>query len=249
MSGNTSPTPDMTFSGGVQYPLSLVATLSGDIYVDNGVSFSKINKWTINSTNTSYMVMTITEECYSMFVDMTNTLYCAMTFNHRIAKKWLIDNTTTLTVAAGDGGTGTGSTNLYYPAGVFVDLSLNLYVGDCGNDRIQKFALGQMSGTTIAGNGAPGTFTFDCPNAVVLDANGYLFVTDNYNSRLIGSGPYGYRCLFGCIGGGGLSSGQLYTPRQFSFDSYGNFYVADQLNHRIQKFVLASNSCSKNSIR
>lgn len=239
-----STTPYRTVSGGLSSPMSVFATLSGDIYVDNGISYSRIDKWSTIS-NTSVTVMSITEECYSMFVDISNTLYCAMTFNHRIAKKWLQDNGTTLTVAAGDGGTAAVATSLYYPAGVFVDINFNMYVGDCGNDRIQMFALGQMAATTVAGNGAPGTFTFDCPNAVTLDANGYLFITDNYNHRLIGSGPYGYRCLFGCTQVAGSSASQLYYPRTFSFDSYGNFFVADEVNGRIQKFILASNSCSK----
>ncbi len=106
------------------------------------------------------------------------------------------------------------------------------------------FPLGQMNAITVAGNGAPGTITLYCPNAIAFDANGYLFIGDSYNHRIIGSGPYGFRCLFGCSGVGS-GSHQLYYPRQMSFDSYGNLFVADQYNYRIQKFILASNSCSE----
>ncbi|CAF4380599.1 unnamed protein product, partial [Adineta steineri] len=73
---------------------------------------------------------------------------------------------------------------------------------------------------------------------------GYLYISDCYDNRIIGSGPYGFRCLFGCTSVAGSSSNQLNYPRTFSFDSYGNLYVADQNNNRIQKFILASNSCS-----
>ncbi|CAF1202925.1 unnamed protein product [Adineta steineri] len=234
--------PNQILSGGLSSPLSLFTTLSGDIYVDNGVSYSRVDKWPANS-NSSVVAMQITEECYSMFVDMSNTLYCAMTFSHRIAKKYLNDNGTTLVSAAGTGTAGGAVDQLYYPAGIHVDKKFNLYVGDCGNNRVQMFGFGQLSATTVAGSGASWTITLSCPNAVTLDANGYLFITDNYNSRVIGSGPFGFRCLFGCTGAGSSAS-QLNAPRTFSFDSYGNLFVADENNNRIQKFILASNSCS-----
>ncbi|CAF3980133.1 unnamed protein product [Rotaria sp. Silwood2] len=235
--------PDKIISGAASFPLSLFATLSDDIYIDNGVSYSRIDKWPRNS-NSSVITMTIVEECYSIFVDISNTIYCAMTFYHQIAKKWLNNNGTTLTVAAGTGAAGGASNQLYYPAGIFVDVNFNLYVGDCGNDRVQMFSLGQVNGIAIAGAGAPGTITLDCPHAITFDANGYLFIVDHYNHRIVGSGPYGFRCLFGCTTIPGSAPSQLYYPRTFGFDSYGNLFVAEQYNHRIHKFILASNSCS-----
>lgn len=236
--------PDRTISGGMSSPLSLFATLSGDIYVDNGVSYARVDKWPKGS-NTSVVLMTIIEECYAVFVDISNTFYCAMTFYHQIAKKWLNDNRTTLTVAAGTGAAGSTAYQVYYPTGLFVDVNFNLYVADCGNNRIQMFPLGQKNAITIAGNGAPGTVTLSCPNAITFDANGYLFIGDNYNSRIIGSSQFGFRCLFGCTGVAGSAANQLNYPRNLNFDSYGNLFVADQFNNRIQKFILASNSCSK----
>ncbi len=219
--------------------------MSGDVYVDNGASNNQLDKWPFN-TNSSVNVMTINSECYNIFVDMSNTIYCSMTFYHQIGKKWLNDNGTTLTAAAGVAGAAGSSANyLYYPVGIYVDVNFNLYVGDCGNDRIQVFSLGQMTATTIVGNGAPGTITLNCPNSIIFDANGYIYITDNYNHRLIGSGPFGFRCLFGCTEVAGSAPSQLYYPRTLSFDSYGNLFVADQDNYRIQKFILASNSCSK----
>ncbi|UJR09075.1 hypothetical protein I4U23_013322 [Adineta vaga] len=235
--------PDRNLTGGMDGSLSIFATLSGDIYLDNGLSYGRVDKWGPSSTS-GISAMTITAQCYDLFVDTTNTLYCSMTGSHRVAKKWLSNNDTTNTIAAGTGGASSAASDLYYPCGIYVDYQFNLYVGDCGNDRIQMFPLGQMNAITIAGNGAPGTFTFDCPNDIAFDGNGYLFVTDNYNNRLIGSGPYGFRCLFGCTKVAGSSSSQLNSPREFSFDSYGNIFVADQVNYRVQKFLLASNSCS-----
>ena len=238
--------PNRNLTGGLADPWSVIASNAGAVYVDNGITYFRVDVWLPNSS-TSSIVMTVPEECYSLFIDTNNHIYCAATVNHAVVKKWLGDNATLSTRIAGTGVAGSTAEMLYYPAGVFVDLNFNLYVGDCGNDRIQKFPFGQTTGITVAGVGAPNTATFDCPNAVILDANGYIFFTSNYNNRVYGQGPFGFQCLFGCSSGGGSAANQLNSPRQISFDSYGNLFVADQLNSRIQKFLLVSNSCSKSA--
>jgi DNA-binding beta-propeller fold protein YncE len=131
---------------------------------------------------------------------------------------------------------------LYNPQGIFVDSNLNLYVADFSNNRIQFFLAGQLSGTTIAGNGV--SISLYGPSGITLDADGYLFTVDCSNSRVVGSGPNGFRCLVGCSGYGSASD-QLWNPQGLSFDSYGNMFVTDGSNYRIQKFFLATNSCGK----
>ncbi|CAF1566718.1 unnamed protein product, partial [Adineta ricciae] len=239
--GSTTITRNLTYV--LDGPLSLFATRSGDLYVDNGLSYARVDKWGPNDTISTVSISN-TVQCCDLFVDISNNLYCSLTAWHKVAKKWLGTNDTTKTIVAGTGGYSAAATDLYYPCGIYVDYQFNLYIGDCGNDRIQKFALGQTSATTIAGNGAPGTITLDCPNDIAFDANGYLFITDNYNNRLIGSGPFGFRCLLGCTKVAGSLASQLYSPRTFSFDTYGNIYIADQANLRVQKLLLATNSCT-----
>lgn len=238
-----SSTPYKNFSGNIGSSYSVFTTLSGDIYVDNDVSYGRVDKWTLDGNN-SVTIMSIAQPCYSLFIDISNTLYCAMYSSHQIVKKWLLDNGNTTTVIAGTGTAGSASNQLNSPAGIFVDLNFNLYIGDCGNDRIQMYLFGQMNGSTIVGSTVTGTIALNCPNAIIMDANGYLFISDTYNSRIIASGPYGFRCIVGCSGSG-TSASQLNYPRQFNFDTYGNLFVVDQQNDRIQKFLLASNSCSK----
>jgi tripartite motif-containing protein 71 len=118
-------------------------------------------------------------------------------------------------------------------------------VADYGNDRIQFFQPNQLNGSTLAGSGAPGTITLHGPIDVVLDADGYMYIVDSLNNRIIGSGPNGFRCVCGCTGTSGPASYQLNVPRSLSFDSYGNLIIADTNNNRIQKFSLATNSCGK----
>ena len=117
--------------------------------------------------------------------------------------------------------------DLNSPRGIFVNTNFSLYVADSGNNRIQYFISGQSSGTTVAGNGASGTITLSSPFAVVLDGDGYLFIADTNNNRIVGSGPYGFRCVAGCSRMNGSAPDQLGTPYMLSFDGYGNIYVTD----------------------
>jgi hypothetical protein len=135
---------------------------------------------------------------------------------------------------------------LHSPYGIFVTITLDLYVADCTNDRAQLFLSGRMNATTVAVNGTSGAMVLDCPTGIMLDANGYLFIIDHFRSRILGSGPSGFRCVAGCSGAGSGSQ-QLSNPMAMSFDREGNLFVTDRDNNRIQKFLLSSNSCSESS--
>lgn len=237
-------TTGRNLTGDLADPWSVIATNDGTVYVDNGALNGRVDVWLLNSS-TSRVVMNVPGACHSLFIDISNHIYCSATHAHQVVKKWLSDNSNSSIRIAGTGFSGSSAEMLNNPSGVFVDMNYDLYVGDCGNDRVQKFPFGQATAITVAGNGAPNTATFDCPNAVILDARGYLFFTSNNNDRIYGQGPFGFRCLFGCSSVDGSGENQLNSPHQISFDSYGNLFVADELNNRIQKFLLVSNSCSK----
>src|SRR5207244_2151424 len=105
----------------------------------------------------------------------------------------------------------------------FVDINLDLYVADCGNDRVQLFHSGQLNGITVAGNGSIENISIACPTAIVLDADKHLFIVDQNNHRIVELGPNISRCLVGCSGYGSASF-QLNYPQTLSFDSYGNMF-------------------------
>ncbi|CAF1253105.1 unnamed protein product [Adineta steineri] len=234
--------PDKIISGSLSTPNDLFATPLGDIYVDNGGN-GRVDKFAFNS-NLSTFVMSVPAGCYNIFVDISNTLYCSASSSNQVVKKWLNDNVLTSTIVAGNGTAGSTATMLNFPIGIFVDAKFNLYVADSTNCRIQMFPIGQFTAITLAGASVPGTITLLNPSGITLDGNGYLFIADCYNHRIIGSGPYGFRCLFGCTTISGSAPSQLYYPATLRFDSYGNLFVADRFNYRVQKFILASNSCS-----
>ncbi|CAF3807836.1 unnamed protein product [Rotaria sp. Silwood1] len=238
LEGSSIPTRNIT--NGLSYPYSIFVTTNGDIYVDNGVSYNRVDKWTLNGTSSTAMY--VKEECYGIFIDIHENCYCSMYNIHQVMTKSLNSNSNIWIVAAGTDCFGSTSNTLHNPRGIFVDADLNLYVADCGNDRIQQFPSGQVTGITVAGSTAIGTITLNCPSGVVLDADGYLFIVDSLNNRIVGSGPNGFRCVVGCSTVAGSLSSQLSSPSDLKFDSYGNIYVTDQSNSRIQKFILMPNT-------
>jgi NHL repeat len=238
-----SSVPIRNISGNLTLPYSLFVSDNNDIYVDNGQVNFRVDKWSSNS-NIVVAAMYTCGACIGVYIDIKNNLYCSMTTSHQVVSKSLNDRLNVWNVVAGTGTSGSNSFMLSNPRGVTVHTSLDLYVADCSNHRIQRFPFQELNGTTVAGYGAPGTIVLNCPTTVIFDADGYMFISDTFNHRIIGSGPDGYRCIAACNGAGSLSA-YLYLQAFISFDTYGNLYVMDYGNHRLQKFLLASNSCGK----
>ena len=253
--GNVNPVKSIYLP--YNFPYSLFVTNDSDGYVPGEYHHYRVinniryyyhyyylYKWTSNSSSVT-IIGYPHDQCLGIFVDVSNVLYCSISNHHKVVKRWLGDGSNIWNTIAGTGAAGSSSTTLSLPYGIFVDINYDLYVADCGNDRVQLFHPGQSNAVTIAGNGASNTINLDCPVGIILDADKYLFIVDHNNHRIVGSGPNGFRCLVGCSGGLGSTADRLFYPRSVSFDSYGNIYVADEGNDRIQKFILATNSCGK----
>lgn len=238
-----STAPAGNRSGNLNRPHSLFVSILGDVYVDNGFVNGRVDRFLFNSAIAT-PVMNVSASCFGLFLDSQNYLYCSLRSLHQVVRL-LIDSAATMpNVAAGNGIAGSASNMLDSPHGIVVDSSQNLYVADCGNDRIQRVQTGQTNGVTVVGEDAPSTITLDCPTGIVLDSDGYLFIVDSFNHRIVGSGPYGYRCIAGCSGSNGTSAAQLSFPQTMAFDSYANIYVTDRNNSRVQVFVPQKN-CRK----
>ncbi|CAF0923348.1 unnamed protein product [Adineta steineri] len=240
---NINPTNIIT--GSFINPYSLFVTLNGDIYIDDGEQNGRVQKW-IAETNTFVTVMRVSLSCWGLFVDINDTLYCSIQYRGQVVKRSLNDAVMTSNrVAAGTDFPGSTSNQLSGPRGIFVDVNLDLYVADFNNNRVQLFQLGESNGITVAGNTSLNpTITLRGPSGIVLDTEKYLFIVDQHNHRIVGSGLNGFRCLVGCYGYGSQSN-QLFRPASFSFDPYGNMFVTDTENHRIQKFLLMKDSFGK----
>ena len=233
--------------GYLNSPFSTFVSIGGDVYADNGENNGRVDKWGMNATN-STTVMLVSGRCGGLFVDIYESLYCSLPFSHRVLKKSVDSNANRSITVAGTGTVGSTPEMLHNPYGIFVHIDLSLYVADYSNDRVQLFRSGQSNGTTVAGTGAPGTIALQRPTSVILDGDGYIFIVDQARYRIIGSGPRGFRCIAACTGNSGAASNQLAVSLSLSFDSYGNLYVTDAFNHRIQKFMLATSACGELSL-
>ena len=241
---NNSIVPNIVLYPDLSLKLIFV-TLNGDVYVDDSTSVKQIVRVGSVYTNKSISVASISSSCAGLFVDISNSLYCTIRAQHQILKKWLNDKTSSMTAVAGNGSIGSTSNLLYNPNGIFVDTNFDLYVADCWNHRVQLFRLGQSNGITVVGtNSLNTTIALYSPVNIILDRNKYIFITDRDNNRIIGSDENGFRCIVGCSNSFGSSSNQLDTPQTLAFDSFGNLFVVDYNNTRIQKFTLSSKLCN-----
>lgn len=242
---NENYTTPMILTANITNGSSFFVTGSDEILVYFDCPYHQIERWNLNGSKMSPDIPLLMG-CYSLFVDHTNTLYCSQYQEHQVIRQSLYLQSKVIDIVAGMGFPGSTWDMLRRPMGIFVTTNNNLYVADCGNDRVQLFAHGQRNGRTIISNQPQIGVPLNCPSAVVLDAHGYVFVVDQDNHRIIGSDQYGFRCVIGCSGTFGPAANQLWKPTSFSFDRYGNIFVTDTGNHRIQKFSLITNkTCSK----
>ena len=121
-----------------------------------------------------------------MIVFLIGNVYIADFTNNRI-RKITISTGIISTIAGtgtggfgGDGGQATAA-SLYYPIGVALDSSGNLYIADYFNHRIRKIIVSYSIITTIAGtgsasysgdNGQATSAALYCPFGVTIDSSG-----------------------------------------------------------------------------
>ena len=150
---------------------------------------------------------------------------------------------------SGDGGAATNAA-LYYPYGLALDASGNLFFADFRNNRARKVDTKGII-TTMAGNGSAGysgdngsatNASLNTPTGVALDAYGNILIADYHNNRIrkvsangiitaiVGNG-------FGTYSGdgGAATNASLNTPGCTAMDAAGNLFIADNSNNRIRK--------------
>ena len=189
-------------------------------------------------------------------VDGSGNLFIADTQNHRVRQ---VDATGVITTVAGngtlwfsgDGGAAT-SASLFYPSGVALDGSGNLFISDGGNQRVRRVDAATGVITTVAGNGTSDDFSGDggpatsvrlfSPEGVAADGSGNLFIADHDNqavrrvdaatgiiTTVAGTGTPGFTG-----DGGDATSASLSLPSGVAVDGSGNLFIADSSNSRVR---------------
>ena len=190
-------------------------------------------------------------------VDASGNLIIADFLNSRIRR---VDAATgVITTVAGDGAPGFSgegglatSARLYFPYGVAVDASGNLFIADRSNHRVRRVDAATGIITTVAGDGTSG-FSGDggpatsaslyFPSGVAVGASGNLFIADSSNHRVrqvdaatgiittvAGDGTTGFSG-----DGGPATSARLSDPYGVAVDASGNLSIADRSNHRVRR--------------
>lgn len=129
---------------------------------------------------------------YGIAVDSNGNSYVADSRNNKIRK---ISQGGIVTTFAGSGIPGSTdavgtAASFYFPTGIVIDSSGNLYVADYANNKIRKISPGGVV-TTFVGSGISGSTdgtgtaaSFNKPFGLAIDSFGNFFVSDAYNNRI-----------------------------------------------------------------
>ena len=182
--------------------------------------------------------------------DSHDNLFVSDQSNHKIRK---ITPDGTVSTFAGTGIIGSANgvgilASFYYPAGMAVDATDNLYVADYGNNKIRKITP-DGTVTTFAGTGVAGsadgtvlTAQFYGATGVCMDSFGNIFVADYYNNKIRKintSGDVTTVAGTGAIGsadGVGISA-SFYYPAIVAVDAANNLFITDEENNKIRKIT------------
>jgi sugar lactone lactonase YvrE len=163
------------------------------------------------------------------------------------------------TIAGGTQGSNNGvnmAGQFYYPTGIAVDGSGNVYVADAGNNAIRRiFPKGtNWIVTTIAGGTSgsrDGTGTnaqFYFPTGLALDSATNIYVADQHNATIRKITPSGTNWIVSTIAGqagrtgtnnGANTNALFYSPTGVAVDASGNVFVADEVNNAIREIMPA----------
>jgi hypothetical protein len=189
-------------------------------------------------------------------LDAAKNLYIADADNNKVRKVAVASGKiftiagSTLVGDAGDGGQAIAA-KLNKPSAVALDASNNIYIADEGNHRIKKVNATTGIITTVVGVGTAGyagdgglatVAQINAPTALVLDASGNIYFSDNGNNvvrkvtvatgviaTIAGTGVAGFS------GDDGLATlATLDNPRSIVLDANSNVYIADANNNRIR---------------
>jgi sugar lactone lactonase YvrE len=147
------------------------------------------------------------------------------------------------------GSCGNAINELYIPYSMIRDSSSGtLYIADTVNHRVVRYLSGASSGTVVAGGNGPGVANtqLNYPIGLYLDSSSNSLVIANAAANNIVRwvlGATSWTLVLGDPNGViGSTSTMFHYPVGVTLDQWGNIYVADTYNHRIQFFLAGTQS-------
>lgn len=177
-------------------------------------------------------------------------MYVCDTGNHRILK-YVNGSTNGITIAGIDSSAGSALNQLNNPRSFAFDENNGyMYIADCDNDRIMRYFMNSISGVNgvIVAGGTKGNTntTLNSPYGVAFRPNisADLYIANTGSHSIIRWTPGNSAGVFvtGTSGTLGSTSTTLNEPLNIKIDNYGNIYVADSKNYRIQMFCANSST-------
>lgn len=154
-----------------------------------------------------------------------------------------LSNSTVGTVVAGNNGPGSGSTQLFYPLGIYFYSTTNsLIIANYGAHNIVRWVLGATSWTPVVGSvGVPGSTSLLLlyPFDVTCDSMNNIYVADTGNHRIqfFFAGQSNGTTIAGITSTVGSNATLLNQPTSIVVDAQLNIYVVDFGNSRAQEFL------------
>jgi len=150
-------------------------------------------------------------------------------------------NNTIRIIAGVTSSAGSSATLLSSPMDVSYDTNRTLFVADYGNSRIQKFAYGSTTGTTVSG------LSLSNPTAVYVTNTGILYIVDYSNYRIQ---QWNNGVVTTVAGGHGSGStfDKMSTSYALFIDTNLNIYVSEYGNNRVS-FWTAGNTTAGRLVR
>lgn len=181
---------------------------------------------------------------YDVDFDGLGNIFVADTQNHRIQKftpegkfvrMWGRNG--------GDGTPGVGPGEMDQPRGLATDPFGFVWVADHENARVLKFSGDGKLLLTLGANGGDGSYgegvgEFNSPRGICSDREGFIYVADDVNHRIVKlRNDGGWVTTFGKPGGPvsgfGTGQGEFKLPYGCAVDNSGRLWVADTNNHRV----------------
>jgi len=235
-----SPTPGPATSSHLSYPQGVAVDSSGDLYVADPAA-NVIEKVTPSGTlsivagngtggaaTAGPALSSKLNNPQQLAVDSSGNLYIADDNNNTVDK---VTPTGTLSIFAGTGTAGTvtpgpaSSSKLSNPIGVAVDSNGNVFIGEQGNNEVDK--------VTPSGTLSVFKTGFSSPSDIAIDASNNLYVADDAHQEIAKVTPSGTLSIVagtGLIGfptAGLATSSRLDYPAGVAVDASGNVYIDD----------------------